>query len=77
MKIEDFKVKDTGGKPYADGEYRDLNMEELVSLIKLDYEKFLEKKNKAAGVRCRKRLQELKAIINRVRDNIQEIKLTF
>lgn len=77
MKTDNFKVADKAGKPYADGTFREVTLKELVELIEMDYEKFSEKQNKTAGVRCRKRLQELKTIIKALRDNIQEVKKTI
>ena len=38
-------------------------LETLVTAIKVDAEKFFDKKNKSAGIRARKAAQELKGIL--------------
>lgn len=55
-------------------------MEELAKLIELaenahdEGEKFYEKGNASAGARCRKALQEIKALAQEIRVDIQRIK---
>jgi|TARA_R110000803_G_scaffold94178_1_gene161737 hypothetical protein len=47
-------------------------LETLVTSIKVDTEKFFDKKNKSAGIRARKSAQELKAILQTLRKEILE-----
>jgi|TARA_R100001377_G_scaffold69546_1_gene44882 hypothetical protein len=47
-------------------------LETLVTSIKVDTEKFFDKKNKSAGIRARKSAQELKAILQILRKEILE-----
>ena len=47
-------------------------LETLVTSIKVDAEKFFDKKNKSAGIRARKSAQELKAVLQSLRKEILE-----
>jgi len=47
-------------------------METLVTSIKVDAEKFFDKRNKSAGIRARKSAQELKSILQQLRKEILE-----
>jgi len=47
---------------------------ELVSDLQVDLEKFYEKGNKTAGTRARKKLQDLKKLAQDIRVEIQEKK---
>jgi hypothetical protein len=49
-------------------------LEALVASMKEDITKFYEKSNKAAGVRVRKSLQDVKAIAQAIRVEISEQK---
>ena len=49
-------------------------LEALIASMKDDVTKFYEKGNKAAGVRIRKSLQDVKAIAQAIRVNISEQK---
>lgn len=54
-------------------------LEQLISLLentREDYEKFFERGNNAAGTRIRKALQEVKAVAQELRLEIQETKNT-
>ena len=45
-------------------------LETLVTAIKVDVEKFFDKKNKSAGTRARKSAQELKVVLQQLRKEI-------
>tara|TARA_B100001094_G_C18111919_1_gene761685 strand:+ start:226 stop:426 length:201 start_codon:yes stop_codon:yes gene_type:complete len=47
-------------------------LETLVTSIKVDAEKFFDKKNKSAGIRARKSAQELKSVLQTLRKEILE-----
>lgn len=47
---------------------------ELINRIKIDYDKLIEKGNKAAGTRARKRIQLLRTLCRDMRFEIQELK---
>tara|TARA_R100000908_G_scaffold57472_1_gene33324 strand:- start:113 stop:286 length:174 start_codon:yes stop_codon:yes gene_type:complete len=47
-------------------------METLVTSIKVDAEKFFDKRNKSAGIRARKSAQELKSVLQQLRKEILE-----
>tara|TARA_B100001778_G_C18413326_1_gene549870 strand:- start:39 stop:233 length:195 start_codon:yes stop_codon:yes gene_type:complete len=47
-------------------------LETLVTSIKVDTEKFFDKKNKSAGIRARKAAQELKKVLQDLRKEILE-----
>ena len=47
-------------------------LETLVTAIKVDTEKFFDKKNKSAGIRARKSAQELKKELQNLRKEILE-----
>jgi hypothetical protein len=47
-----------------------IKLETLVTAIKVDSEKFFEKKNKSAGIRARKAAQELKNVLQDLRKEI-------
>jgi hypothetical protein len=49
-----------------------MQIENLVTAIKVDTEKFFEKHNKSAGIRARKSSQELKSILQQLRKEILE-----
>jgi hypothetical protein len=49
-------------------------LEALVANMKEDVVKFYEKGNKAAGVRVRKTLQDIKALAQAIRVNVSEQK---
>eukprot|EP00190_Bangiopsis_sp_CCMP1999_P000519 CAMPEP_0198727396 /NCGR_PEP_ID=MMETSP1475-20131203/4132_1 /TAXON_ID= ORGANISM="Unidentified sp., Strain CCMP1999" /NCGR_SAMPLE_ID=MMETSP1475 /ASSEMBLY_ACC=CAM_ASM_001111 /LENGTH=106 /DNA_ID=CAMNT_0044489431 /DNA_START=14 /DNA_END=334 /DNA_ORIENTATION=+ len=49
-------------------------LKELVENIAKDSDKFFNKNNKAAGVRARKSLQEVKKLAQELRQSIQEAK---
>lgn len=49
-------------------------IQELVTVTAEDVEKFFVKGNKAAGTRIRKSMQELKALAQDVRAEVQEFK---
>ncbi len=47
-------------------------LKELVATLEADVVKFYEKDNKAAGVRVRKTLQEIKALSQTMRNQVSE-----
>ena len=47
-------------------------IENLVTNVKVDTEKFFDKQNKSAGVRARKAAQELKTLLQQLRKEILE-----
>ena len=47
-------------------------LETLVTAVKVDAEKFFDKKNKSAGIRARKSAQELKSVLQELRKEILE-----
>jgi len=47
-------------------------LEQLVVTMKEDVTKFYEKSNKAAGVRVRKALQDIKVLAQEIRKNISD-----
>tara|TARA_R110000824_G_scaffold401607_1_gene613110 strand:+ start:3074 stop:3247 length:174 start_codon:yes stop_codon:yes gene_type:complete len=47
-------------------------IENLVTSVKVDAEKFFDKENKSAGVRARKAAQELKSLLQELRKEILE-----
>jgi len=49
-----------------------MQIENLVTAIKVDTEKFFEKHNKSAGIRARKSSQELKSVLQQLRKEILE-----
>jgi hypothetical protein len=49
-------------------------LEALIASMKEDVTKFYEKSNKAAGVRVRKSLQDVKALAQAIRVNVSEQK---
>jgi len=49
-----------------------LKIENLVTSIKVDSEKFFDKQNKSAGIRARKSAQELKQLLQDLRKEILE-----
>ncbi len=49
-------------------------LQELLNNASEDFEKFYDKKNKAAGTRVRKWMQELKNLAQEVRVDVQEKK---
>ena len=48
------------------------NLQALVASLQEDVTKFYEKDNKAAGVRIRKGLQEIKALAQTMRNEVSE-----
>jgi hypothetical protein len=51
-------------------------LKQLVASIEGDFEKFYVKHNKAAGVRIRKHMQELKSLAQDIRLEVQTLKET-
>ncbi|WP_234571929.1 histone H1 [Rhodohalobacter sp. 614A] len=49
-------------------------LNQLISELEPDIDKFYEKGNKAAGTRARKKLQEIKKLSQEVRLEIQDMK---
>jgi hypothetical protein len=49
-------------------------MQELVESVSVDMEKFYEKGNKSAAIRIRKVMQDIKALAQEIRVNVQETK---
>ena len=49
-------------------------LQELVNSFEKDFEKFYDKKNKSAGTRLRKAMNELKRKAQDIRKEVQEIK---
>ena len=49
-------------------------LNELVSSLKIDFEKFYDKQNNAAGTRVRKGMQDLKNLAQEIRLEVQDIK---
>ena len=49
---------------------------DLVTSMKDDFDKFYDKKNKAAGTRVRKGMQDLKNLAQAIRLEVQEMKNT-
>ena len=47
---------------------------DLVTSLKDDFDKFYDKKNKAAGTRVRKGMQDLKNIAQDIRKEVQDAK---
>jgi len=55
------------------GKYEEL--QQLVGSFEVDFRKFYEKQNKAAGTRVRKHMGDLKKFAQQVRQEVQEIKV--
>lgn len=49
-------------------------LKDLVESFEQDFEKFYVKQNKAAGVRVRKHMQELRQLAQDVRNEVQNLK---
>jgi hypothetical protein len=49
-------------------------LRELLLSLETDFEKFYEKKNKAAGTRVRKGMQQIKTLAQDIRNEIQDYK---
>ena len=49
-------------------------IQELISSLESDFEKFYDKKNQAAGTRVRKGMQDLKNLAQDIRKEVQDIK---
>lgn len=49
-------------------------LKSLVDSFEKDFEKFYEKDNKAAGVRVRKHMQELRTLAQDIRAEVQNLK---
>jgi hypothetical protein len=49
-------------------------LKELVDSFEKDFEKFYDKENKAAGVRVRKHMQELRNLAQEIRAEVQNLK---
>lgn len=49
-------------------------LKELINSFEKDFQKFYEKGNKAAGVRVRKHMQELRSIAQTIRNEVQTLK---
>tara|TARA_R110000796_G_scaffold18980_2_gene57143 strand:- start:8935 stop:9114 length:180 start_codon:yes stop_codon:yes gene_type:complete len=52
-------------------------LKEMVSRLEVDCEKFYKKGNKAASVRARKVLQEIRLQAHEMRKDISEVRKTF
>ncbi len=50
---------------------------ELLHSCRQDFERFYRKQNRRAGVRLRKRMQELRRLAKAIRDEIQQLRRTF
>ena len=46
----------------------------LLETFKIDFQKFYEKENNAAGVRVRKHMQQLRKLAQDIRDDVQSKK---
>ena len=51
-------------------------LQQLVASLEEDFRKFYEKENNAAGTRVRKGMQDLKALAQEIRSNVQDKKNT-
>ena len=51
-------------------------LQQLVASLEEDFRKFYEKENNAAGTRVRKGMQDLKALAQEIRANVQDKKNT-
>ena len=49
-------------------------IQDLISSLESDFEKFYDKKNQAAGTRVRKGMQDLKNLAQDIRKEVQDIK---
>lgn len=49
-------------------------LENLLKMLREDYEKFIDKGNKTAGTRARKTLQEIRNLAKETRDEISNTK---
>ncbi|MCS6965994.1 MAG: histone H1 [Candidatus Kapabacteria bacterium] len=50
---------------------------QLVQDCRPDFERFYLKQNRRAGIRLRKRMQELRRLAKVIRDEIQQLRRTF
>ncbi|HEY9167227.1 MAG TPA: histone H1 [Candidatus Kryptonia bacterium] len=55
------------------GKYEEL--QQIIGSFEVDFRKFYEKQNKAAGTRVRKHMGELKKFAQTIRQEVQELKL--
>lgn len=51
-----------------------VKLRELVASLEVDFERFFEKDNNAAGTRVRKSLQEIKNLSQEIRNEVTAIK---
>ncbi|GBD07226.1 hypothetical protein HRbin21_01042 [bacterium HR21] len=49
----------------------------LVESCRADFERFYRKQNRRAGIRLRKRMQELRRLAKEIRDEIQHLRRSF
>ena len=49
-------------------------LQDLVASFEQDFQKFYDKQNKAAGVRVRKHMQELRQLAQEIRGEVQDLK---
>ena len=49
-------------------------LKDLVDSFEQDFSKFYDKRNKAAGVRVRKQMQDLRQLAQEVRTEVQDLK---
>ncbi len=50
---------------------------QLIQSCRRDFERFYQKQNRRAGIRLRKRMQELRRLAKEIRDEIQQLRRTF
>lgn len=50
---------------------------QLVHSCRKDFERFYLKQNRRAGIRLRKRMQELRRLAKEIREEIQQLRRTF
>jgi hypothetical protein len=49
-------------------------LKELIDSFEKDFDKFYQKENKAAGVRVRKNMQQLRQVAQEIREEVQNMK---
>lgn len=49
-------------------------LKELIDSFEKDFDKFYNKENKAAGVRVRKNMQQLRQVAQEIREEVQNMK---
>ncbi|GAB5465699.1 MAG: hypothetical protein Kapaf2KO_11350 [Candidatus Kapaibacteriales bacterium] len=50
-----------------------IDLERLIGEARIDYDKFFTKHNKTAGIRLRKKLQEIRSLSKAIRDDVQAL----